>query len=215
MYMFNKLRSLNKCYVSYGFTLAEVLVTLGIIGVVAAMTLPVITQKIEKVVLKNQIKKSYSYLSQIQQKVMFEWGDALSISDGFGYKNFNDAMLASMKIIKKCERDALAKGCVPRYTGLNITSCSEFNETNVYYNKTVYILADGAIIMPYNADWRSLWLIDVNGLKGPNKAGYDLFDVAFDSSNKRLSFRGKGCLNQGNPPPVTGGLDDYKNIDKW
>ena len=122
------------------FTLAEILITLGIIGVVAAMTLPVITQKIEKVVLKNQIKKSYSYLSQIQQKVMFEWGDALLISEGFGYKNFNDAMLGSMKIIKKCERDALAKGCVPRYIGLNLTQCSGFNETNVYYNKYVPIL---------------------------------------------------------------------------
>ena len=50
------------------FTLAEVLITLGIIGVVAAMTLPVLTQKYQKMVLKNQYKKVYSTLSQAYSK---------------------------------------------------------------------------------------------------------------------------------------------------
>lgn len=198
-----------------GFTLAEVLITLGIIGVVAAMTLPALTNKIEKTVLKSQIKKNYSYLSQVQQKVLFEWGDALNISGGFGYKEFNDAMLSSLKIIRKCEKNALAKHCIPKYIGLNVSQCQGFNENNIYNNQPVYILADGSFIIPYNEDWRSLWLVDVNGMKGPNKAGYDLFDVAFDTSNKRLDYKGKGCLNQGNPPPVIGGLDSYKDIDKW
>lgn len=62
-------------------------------------------------------------------------------------------------------------------------------------------------------DWRSLWLVDVNGMKGPNKAGYDLFDVAYDRADKRLEMRGRGCLNQDGA--VKGGLDDFKNIDKW
>ncbi len=42
------------------FTLAEVLITLGIIGVVAAMTLPLLIQNYQKLVLKNQYKKMYS-----------------------------------------------------------------------------------------------------------------------------------------------------------
>lgn len=198
-----------------GFTLAEVLITLGIIGVVAAMTLPTVMHKIEKTILKNQIKKSYSTLTQVQQKVMFDWGDTLSIDEGWGYRDFHNAMLNSLKIIKKCEGNALAKHCVPEYVGLNVSQCSGFSENSVYNLKTVYILNDGEIIIPYHEDWRALWLIDVNGLKGPNKVGYDLFEVQFDSANKRLGFKGKGCLNQGNPPPVSGGLDDYKDIEKW
>ena len=43
-----------------GFTLAEVLITLGIIGVVAAMTLPTLIQNYQKMILKNQYKKTYS-----------------------------------------------------------------------------------------------------------------------------------------------------------
>lgn len=42
-----------------GFTLAEVLITLGIIGVVAAITLPAIIQNYQKMVLKNQFGKFY------------------------------------------------------------------------------------------------------------------------------------------------------------
>ena len=45
---------------SNGFTLAEVLITLGIIGIVAAMTLPALVQNYQKTVLKNQFKKTYS-----------------------------------------------------------------------------------------------------------------------------------------------------------
>ena len=42
------------------FTLAEVLITLGIIGVVAAMTLPALVDKYKEKVLVTQVKKTYS-----------------------------------------------------------------------------------------------------------------------------------------------------------
>lgn len=53
---------LSSC--SKGFTLAEILITLGIIGVVAALTMPVITENVQKNVLRNQFKKVYSTFSQ-------------------------------------------------------------------------------------------------------------------------------------------------------
>ena len=45
-----------------GFTLAEVLITLGIIGVVAAMTLPALVRKYREKILVSQVKKSYAEL---------------------------------------------------------------------------------------------------------------------------------------------------------
>ena len=39
------------------FTLAEVLITLGIIGVVAALTLPIVINKAQSMILKNQFKR--------------------------------------------------------------------------------------------------------------------------------------------------------------
>lgn len=47
-----------------GFTLAEVLVTLGIIGVVVAMTLPSIMGSYRKHVIENRLKKFYSISNQ-------------------------------------------------------------------------------------------------------------------------------------------------------
>ena len=47
-----------------GFTLAEVLVTLGIIGIVAAMTMPALMTNYRKTVTVNKVKKFYSVMSQ-------------------------------------------------------------------------------------------------------------------------------------------------------
>ena len=46
------------------FTLAEVLITLGIIGIVAAMTLPTLIGKYQKKQTVTQLKKSYTEISQ-------------------------------------------------------------------------------------------------------------------------------------------------------
>ena len=45
-----------------GFTLAEVLVTLGVVGIVAAMTLPSLVNKYQSKVLETGLKKSYANL---------------------------------------------------------------------------------------------------------------------------------------------------------
>lgn len=48
----------------YAFTLAEVLITLGIIGVVAAMTIPMLISKIQKAQIETQIRENYSSIYQ-------------------------------------------------------------------------------------------------------------------------------------------------------
>ena len=47
-----------------GFTLAEVLITLGIIGVVAALTLPSVINNYRKQELITRLKKSYTVINQ-------------------------------------------------------------------------------------------------------------------------------------------------------
>jgi len=47
-----------------GFTLAEVLITLGIIGVVASLTLPTLIQSHRKQVVENKLQKFYSVINQ-------------------------------------------------------------------------------------------------------------------------------------------------------
>ncbi len=57
------------------FTLAEVLITLGIIGVVAAMTLPALIQKNNNRVVETRLQKFYSTINQAIQRAEVDYGD--------------------------------------------------------------------------------------------------------------------------------------------
>lgn len=57
------------------FTLAEVLITLGIIGVVAAMTLPTLVQKYRNRVVETRLQKFYSAINQAVKMAEVEYGD--------------------------------------------------------------------------------------------------------------------------------------------
>jgi prepilin-type N-terminal cleavage/methylation domain-containing protein len=49
---------------NFGFTLAEVLITLGIIGIVSALTIPALITNIRGNRLKSQFNKAYADLNQ-------------------------------------------------------------------------------------------------------------------------------------------------------
>lgn len=51
--------------IRFAFTLAEVLITLGIIGVVAAMTLTTVINRTQSKELETQFKKVYTELNQV------------------------------------------------------------------------------------------------------------------------------------------------------
>ena len=57
-----------------GFTLAEVLITLGIIGVVAAMTIPTLIANTNAQKYRSKFKKSISTLSQAARMSQAQYG---------------------------------------------------------------------------------------------------------------------------------------------
>ena len=58
-----------------GFTLAEVLITLGIIGVVAALTLPALIQKNNNKVVETRLMIFYSAINQAVKMAEVDYGD--------------------------------------------------------------------------------------------------------------------------------------------
>ena len=68
------------------FTLAEVLITLGIIGVVAAMTMPTLLAKYQEKVTVTRLKKVYSILSQAYLRAQEEYGTV----DNWGFTEDSD-----------------------------------------------------------------------------------------------------------------------------
>ena len=72
---FYKSFSSHKSNKKTGFTLAEVLITLGIIGVVAALTIPTLIQKQTNAFTEASLKKFYSTFNQAIKASVEENGD--------------------------------------------------------------------------------------------------------------------------------------------
>ena len=75
------------------FTLAEVLITLGIIGIVAAMTLPTLIQDYQKKQAVSQLKKTYSIMNQAIKLAETKHGDATYWDYGTDAKTFYETYL--------------------------------------------------------------------------------------------------------------------------
>ena len=91
------------------FTLAEVLITLGVIGVVASMTIPTLIQEHKKSTVATKLKKASSTLMQAYNMSIAEYGDSAleSNREGFEANNpdsalemFNKYYVPYIKILK-------------------------------------------------------------------------------------------------------------------
>lgn len=76
------------------FTLAEVLITLGVIGVVASMTIPTLIQEHKKSTVATKLKKASSTLMQAYNMSIVEYGDSAfdGKREGFEANNPDSAL---------------------------------------------------------------------------------------------------------------------------
>lgn len=65
----------------FAFTLAEVLITIGVIGVVAAITIPSLITKSHRIIVENRLKDSYSIISNAVKMAEEEWGVGFEPTD--------------------------------------------------------------------------------------------------------------------------------------
>ena len=180
------------------FTLAEVLITLGIIGIVIAMTLPSLIGRYQEKVTVTQLKKAYSILSQAFQQMIADegeinnWGDADTRA-----RFFEDIAPKYFSILHRCRYSGGDKCKVIYYKNRFNTSKTSYQ---IYYGK--YYLADGLVFyikMGGNSCYQNSALnnpnpginvpmyygsygsqcgeiyVDLNGERGPNIVDRDLF----------------------------------------
>ena len=173
------------------FTLAEVLITLGIIGVVAALTMPSLMANYKKSVAKNQFKKTYSTLTNAFNQTVQDLGESVDCSDesytSEACKELWNEFVKNLNVVKYCETDAYAQGCVPNYSPENFPwtqGCGGFSAAQIKEQQPAAVLADGSIIFPYG--WQKTLYpgigFDINGFKKPNVGGQDVFSLGI--SNK-------------------------------
>ena len=160
------------------FTLAEVLITLGIIGVVAAMTMPSLIQNYQEKATVTKLKKCYSLVSQAYVSILndeggsdtLQAGDDLEMMEKFG---------KYLKYQKTCGRN---KGCFPNVTYKSVTGNGYSKWEDDTTDRSRAILTDGTLIMfnksviteNENYIYAQIY-VDINGFKGPNQLGKDFF----------------------------------------
>ena len=196
-----------------GFTLAEVLITLGIIGIVAVLTIPIIQSVVWDTQQKSQFKKAYATVNNAMYQIKISTGtfpDCFyptyditgAVNPGCG--NFFSEFRNNLNIIKSCfNHNGYAGGCVPNYTYSDSSMpCSGLQVNNVLNWNYAYVLADGIIIVDYYQDGNPILLVDINGQNGPNKLGYDLFDIVWWGNNDFIKV---GMMNSSCMTPASGG----------
>ena len=180
----------------FGFTLAEVLITLGIIGVVAAMTIPTLIANTNSAKFRSQYKKSLSTLNQAglmaEAQYDFNYGAVNKACGADPAKdNANDGTKSICAVLNGTltgQTVSKTKPYVENPTFNSIGSTTAGSLTDVAY----YTLADGSlVVMPtaapatsqecvleigsvMNNAWIAshptcLGFIDVNGKTLPNK----------------------------------------------
>ncbi len=167
-----------------GFTLAEVLITLGIIGVVAAMTIPTLVSKSQQRQHVVAWRKAYSALAQgvrLMQADEETPEDFVSAFNTQGEQEFAylTALSHYMKLSKIChEGKAVAEGCIPQdYPLKNLRGVLlGTNMSGLGGGSTCSTTLDGALIC-FDA---YIVYIDVNGYSKPNIVGKDVFAALVD-----------------------------------
>jgi prepilin-type N-terminal cleavage/methylation domain-containing protein len=165
------------------FTLAEMLITLGIIGIAAALTMPALIVKYEKFATVVSLKKAYSILSQAAKLSEIEHGDIDGWNMDLSQQQFAQTyFLPYLKSIKICTN--ANQGCFGANT---------YNDLSGYVHSLPQysvVLSDGIILGFHlrGAPFRLHHIIvDINGKKGKNTLGRDLF-VFYPYSNTNASF---------------------------
>ncbi|MCE3236175.1 MAG: hypothetical protein K0Q50_2355 [Vampirovibrio sp.] len=154
-----------------GFSLAELLISLAVLGVITVFAIPKVLSAQQDQRCRAVAKEAYAALSQIQSQGLVE--GVLSAA------TVGDYVMSRLNTVKVCPNDAAEEGCWDSATqGIAM----EMNEPGVILHSGAYVLglnnccgtADG---LPAGELQNGVF-IDANGPAGPNLVGHDQFSMA-------------------------------------
>ena len=188
-----------------GFTLAEVLITLAIIGIVATMTIPTLINKYQEKITVTKVKKMYSTLSQAYGFYLAENDKAeyiFSGDEGSAEKVFK-IFEPYLKVSEDCTSSGTKNCFSPEnyYTkDSNLWVADFYDQTKEHYQIR---LNDGSAILFKGSDAankdtaQSLFqaYYDTNGKDFPNTLGKDAFIFIFDHNGTIPYSPAEGMVN--------------------
>ena len=176
---YKKLSSSSK---KRGFTLAEVLLVITIIGIIASYTVPSLLNSVQDKLYQTGFKKAYSNLSNIQMQMISDNGGSLK-----GVFADQDQLLTKFEsyliYAKKCTWGADYGFCwAADAEFLNGLLMSDYEQDSMGFilndGSFLRLILDNTDCSNTNGTLGSICAkatIDINGFKGPNVVGKDIF----------------------------------------
>ena len=177
------------------FTLAEVLITLGIIGVIAAMTIPAVINSTQNKEKEISLKKNYSLLQQALLSMSNEYGQKI-VPGLLTRSEFKEMLEKQFLIMKQCGYGSnQPSACVPNlsedFISTTYKTLNGYSTPLRLFDDGQILLNDGSFIMLENptGSLNLLISVDVNGYqKGPNRWGNDLFTFKLMPNGQLLPY---------------------------
>lgn len=167
------------------------------------MTLPALVQNYQGKILKEQLTKQYSAITNIMQKMNYDLGN-LKVED-FEHSTFAPQFKKYLNKIKDCQNVGCEDLGITDENGTtrvskNYKTYNNQNLTNGFLDDGQMITTDGAFYLIENVGHTGKIFIsvDVNGLyKKPNRWGHDLFTFQIFDNGKVVPMGAEGTTYSG------------------
>ena len=186
-----------------GFTLSEVMLTMALIGALATMTLSTVGASIQQRARLSEFRTAYSKMDAALRSITVDESKIYSCY----YRPENNevtafkltingtitetatecealmkAFVKAMGATRYCETNPINEGCLPD----NYTKGPEGFDN--YTTGHAYVLDNSMLIFDDGGRYLRQFAIDVNGRKGPNKWGQDIFPFAIKATESKVVF---------------------------
>ena len=175
------------------FTLAEVLITLGIIGVVAALTLPSVIQDYKDRADVAKFKTAYSLVTQAFNAAVAAHGE---ITYWDSTVNMRDYLAEEMNAVKKYDSSEKYYGFIDfiNMNGNQVKNSLIYGRPGFLAKNGMYLFFSTFFNKMENCanltakDYCASIAVDINGKNPPNRYGFDVFNLSISPKGKIRAY---------------------------
>lgn len=195
------------------FTLAEVLIVIGVVGIIAEMTIPSMVQSFEKQQTASQLSKAYTTIAEAIKLSEIDNGNngTWSWHPTMEYKEIFDKYFAPyLKVSKVCvDADGYYEywcldggyesgevywlkghpaGYAMHFSGASLFTWWDAIQVYLADGSTMFLTSFGSSMGGLTANEKNI-IVDVNGAKAPNRVGRDIFLFVIDANRGLMPVR--------------------------
>jgi prepilin-type N-terminal cleavage/methylation domain-containing protein len=156
------------------FTLAEVLIVVGIIGIVSAITLPTLITSYQKKLVAMQAKKAYSVLSEAVKHSEYDNDSTSGWDMGLPANEFVSKYLTAYLPVAKTNAKIVHNSVNYKFLNGDLFNLAILTNSS----SSVLVLKDGSFLFVdgwTDGEQRGI-AVDINGYSAPNTRGKDVFE---------------------------------------